>query len=245
MNTQNKCPLCGARKARRACPALQQEICAVCCGTKRLTEIRCPDDCGYLQSARHHPPATVRRRDEREVAFFAAALHGTTERQRAIVALVQSVILKHVPNAVPRVIDRDVAEAAAALASTFETASRGIIYEQQPASLPAQRLAADLRQQIEQTLHTSERPMDRDLAKALRVVETLAKHASQELEGEDTSLPRRLRSVPAADRRRGSSQSEGGTAYLDFLSRRFSSALRADGETREGGPESPRLIIPG
>src|SRR5512144_1496237 len=139
-----RCPLCGARKARRACPALQQEICAVCCGTKRLTEIRCPADCGYLQSARHHPPAMVRRRDE---------------RQRAILALVQSVILQHIPNAVPRVVDHDVAEAAAALASSFETAARGIIYEQQPASLPAQRLAADLRQHIEQALHTSERPM--------------------------------------------------------------------------------------
>ncbi len=230
MNTQNKCPLCGARKARRACPALQQEICAVCCGTKRLTEIRCPDDCGYLQSARHHPPATVRRRDEREVAFFAAALHGTTERQRAIVALVQSVILKHVPNAVPRVIDRDVAEAAAALASTFETASRGIIYEQRPASLPAQRLAADLRQQIEQTLHTSERPMDRDLAKALRVVETLAKHASHELAG------------GGAEGRGAEPADAGETAYLDFLSRRFSSALRA---TSEPASDKGGLIIPG
>lgn len=225
-----RCPLCGARKARRACPALQQEICAVCCGTKRLTEIRCPADCGYLQSARHHPPAMVRRRDEREIAFFAAALHGTTERQRAIVALVQSVILQHVPNAVPRVVDHDVAEAAAALASSFETAARGIIYEQQPASLPAQRLAADLRQQIEQALHTSERPMDRDVANALRVVETLAKHATHELAGGG-----------------GEPVDDGETAYLAFLSRRFSQALQKDQESRSerGGPEEPRLIIPG
>jgi hypothetical protein len=226
-----RCPLCDARKARRACPALQQEICAVCCGTKRLTEIRCPADCGYLQSARHHPPATVRRRDEREITFFAAALHGTTERQRAIVALVQSVILQHVPNAVPRVLDRDVADAAAALASTFETAARGIIYEQQAASLPAQRLAADLRQQIEQALHTSERPLDRDVASALRVVETLAKHAGHELG--DVSA------TEGAD--------AGGAAYLEFLSRRFSQALN---KAQESGPEDrgrdrPRLIVPG
>ena len=38
-------------------------------------------------------------------------------------------------------IDDDVAEAAAALAATFETASRGVIYEHRPASLPAERLA--------------------------------------------------------------------------------------------------------
>lgn len=235
-----KCPLCGVRKARRACPALQQEICAVCCGTKRQTEIRCPADCGYLQSARHHPAATIRRRDEREIAFFAAALSGTTERQRAIVALVQSAILQHVPTAVPRVLDRDVAEAAAALASTFETAARGIIYEQQPASLPAQRLASDLRQQIERALHTSERPLDRDVAKALRVVETLARQAGHELADGGSQTPSRdvaIDTAPDAFK----------SAYLDFLARRFSDALRADAEQSgpQEGPASPRLIIPG
>ena len=46
------CPLCGKRNARRACPALGHLICAVCCGTKRLTEIACPSDCGYLATAR-------------------------------------------------------------------------------------------------------------------------------------------------------------------------------------------------
>ena len=52
------CPLCGARKARRACPGVGRDICAVCCGTKRLVEIRCPATCGYLQSARVHPAAS-------------------------------------------------------------------------------------------------------------------------------------------------------------------------------------------
>ena len=42
-------------------------------------------------------------------------------------------------------IDDDVADAAAALAATFETASRGVIYEHRPASLPAERLAAALK----------------------------------------------------------------------------------------------------
>ena len=43
------CPLCGERKAKRACPALNRHICAVCCGTKRLVEINCPADCVYLR----------------------------------------------------------------------------------------------------------------------------------------------------------------------------------------------------
>jgi len=211
------CPLCGARKARRACPALQQEICAVCCGTKRLIEIKCPPACGYLQSARSHPPAALRRRDERELTFFASVLHGTTDKQRAIFAFVQTVIARHATAAVPKLLDKDVADATGALAASFETASRGIIYDQQPTSLPAQRLAADLRPQIEHTLHPSERPVDRDLAVALRRTETMATHAVTELDG-------------------------GATAYLQFLERKM--GKQDDG--RERPAEQPsNLIIPG
>jgi hypothetical protein len=213
--TSTTCPLCGARKARRACPAVQRDICAVCCGTKRLTEIACPSTCGYLQIARQHPPVAVRRRDQRELMFFASGLRGTSERQRTIFAFLQTAILKHAARAVPQIHDRDVAEAAGALAGTFETAAKGIIYEQQPASLPAQRLASDVRQQIEQTLHASERPLDRDLATALRRTEMLAMQAATQLEG-------------------------GETAYLEFLNRRLS--RHDEPEPENSGPS---LIIPG
>jgi class 3 adenylate cyclase len=40
--------------------------------------------------------------------------------------------------------DDDVADAAGALAATFETAARGVIYEHAPESLVARRLADDL-----------------------------------------------------------------------------------------------------
>lgn len=211
------CPLCRARKARRACPALQQEICAVCCGTKRLTEIACPPTCGYLQSARSHPAAAVRRRDQRELMFFASVLAGTTEKQRAIFAFLQTVISRHASTAMPRLLDKDVADAAGALAASFETAARGIIYDRQPTSLPAQRLAADLRKQIEETLHPSERPVDRDLAAALRRTETMAARSAAELDG-------------------------GTTAYLQFLERKIS---KGDEKREETRPEPSNLIIPG
>lgn len=189
----------------------------MCCGTKRLTEIRCPPTCGYLQSARSHPAAAVRRRDERELRFFASVLQGTTEKQRAIFALLQTVIARHASSAIPKLVDKDVVDAAGALAASFETASRGIIYEQQPTSLPGQRLAADLRQQIEQALHASERPVDHDLAVALRRTETMATEAASELD-------------------------DGPTAYLQFLERKIGKGE----EKREEKPEqSSNLIIPG
>src|SRR5262245_27935296 len=64
--TAVRCPLCGERRARRACPALGKLICAVCCGTKRLVEIRCPSDCSYLASAREHPAAVVVRQQQHD-----------------------------------------------------------------------------------------------------------------------------------------------------------------------------------
>lgn len=69
-----KCPLCSSRKGKRRCPALGQEICAVCCGEKRRIEIDCPESCAWLEQgqrhelarswedyARHQAPAKTRR----------------------------------------------------------------------------------------------------------------------------------------------------------------------------------------
>src|SRR5215470_8411305 len=64
------CPLCGVRRARRGCPALDKQICAVCCGTKRLVQIHCPSDCTWLASAREHPPAVVVRRHQRDLGVL-------------------------------------------------------------------------------------------------------------------------------------------------------------------------------
>lgn len=175
----------------------------MCCGTKRRVEIRCPESCGYLQSARTHPPVAAKRREERELLLVAAALQRTTQQQRAIFAFLQTAIAAHAKSAVPALLDRDVAEACAALASTFETAARGIIYEQQATGLPAQRLLTGLRQQIEQALHPSQRPVDRDLAIALRATETMASRAPMELAAGDRSylelIERKIASAPDGD----------------------------------------------
>ena len=74
------CPVCGQRKARRECPALRQTICTVCCATKRLVEINCPSECPHLASAREHPAAAVRRRQERDVAVLMLWRWGRRDR---------------------------------------------------------------------------------------------------------------------------------------------------------------------
>lgn len=52
------CVLCGTRRARRACPGVQGDICAQCCGTEREVTIDCPLDCAYLREARVHEKLT-------------------------------------------------------------------------------------------------------------------------------------------------------------------------------------------
>ena len=101
-----------------------------------------PSTCAYLAAAREHPAAVVRRRQERDVARLLPTIRHLTERQYQLFFLFQSVIARHRPEGLARLVDADVAEAAAAVAATLETAARGVIYEHTPQSHPAQSLAS-------------------------------------------------------------------------------------------------------
>ena len=85
-----RCPLCQSRPAKRRCPGVGQTICAVCCGTKRLVEIRCPSDCGYLAASRQNPPAVERRQHEQDVLLMMPAVAELTDRQSRFFFLFQS-----------------------------------------------------------------------------------------------------------------------------------------------------------
>ncbi len=172
------CSLCNSRPARRGCPALDTTICAVCCGTKRLVEIRCPDDCVYLASARRHPAAVVQRQHELDVALLLPAMSGLSDRQSRFFFLFQSLALRHPADALRPLLDADVADAAAAAASSLETAARGLIYDQQPASITAQELTAAFRRAFDEIAAGTggpKTPLERDAAKALRGVEEAAR----------------------------------------------------------------------
>ena len=172
------CPLCRSRQARRQCPALGQSICPVCCGTKRLVEIACPPDCGYLASARRHPPAQLQRERDRDVSLLWPAISALSERQSRFFFLFQSLAARLPGDPLRPLRDEDVAAAAAALAGTLESAARGVIYEQQPESLPARQLVASMRAAFDQLvaeLQGPRTPLERDAAKALRSVEEAAR----------------------------------------------------------------------
>lgn len=212
------CPLCGQRTARRACPAVGHQICAVCCGTKRLTLINCPSDCGYLASAREHPAAAVVRKRQRDVGLVVHAMRDLSQRQARLFLAVSRFIARYQAPELQPLLDADVGEAAAALAVTFETSARGVIYEHRPASLPAERLAAALKPLLAEAGQGGGSAFERDAAVVLRRVEEAVGGAR--LLEPDTQRP-----------------------YLELLGRVVKKGEGPD-EAPDAGAEGPRLILP-
>jgi hypothetical protein len=177
------CPLCRQRKARRGCPALGKQICAVCCGTKRLTEIACPADCPYLAAAREHPPAAAVRQQQYDVALLVRFVRDLNERQSQLLFLIVSFLVHYEAPELQPLVDEDVAQAVAALASTFETASRGVIYEHRAGSSSAERLVNGLKPLLDKAGQRGGTAFQRDTGVVLRRIETAAGEAKQEHAG--------------------------------------------------------------
>jgi hypothetical protein len=213
------CPVCRQRKPRRECPALHQTICSICCGTKRLTEIACPDGCVHLAAAREHPAAAVKRQQERDVAILMPAIRHLTERQQQLFFLFHTVIVRHTPDGLTRLLDDDVADAAAAVAATLETAGRGVIYEHPASSLPAQKLATELKAMLEQMREQGAIVYDGEAAITLRSIEAGARDTRKAAPG------------------------GAGTDYLELM-HRLLQANRAAARNAEPPPPASGLILP-
>jgi hypothetical protein len=214
-------PLCGNRRARRGCPALGKQICAICCGTKRLVEIDCPPDCPWLASAREHPAAAVLRQQQHDVAMLVQFVRDFSERQSRLFFLISTFLVGYQPSELQPLIDDDVAEGMAALAATFETASRGVIYDHRPASLSAERMIAELKPMLLDAGRGAGSAFERDAAVVLRRV--------------DESV-RGVRGTDADNRR----------AFLDLLGRVIKEPSGHDSSKGDAAhaPAPSRLIVP-
>jgi hypothetical protein len=216
------CPLCGNRRARRGCPALGKQICTICCGTKRQVQIQCPPDCAWLASAREHPPAALVRRQQHDVAMLVQFMRDFSERQSQLFFLISTFLVSYQPPELQPLIDDDVAEGMMALAATFETASRGVIYEHRPATLAAERLIAALKPALAEAGRGLGSAFERDAAVVLRRVE----EAVRDVHGQSRENRR---------------------AFLDLLGRVIKDppSAEAAGEEEAGSvPAASRLILP-
>jgi len=213
------CPLCGRRKARRYCPALGKQICAICCGTKRGVEIACPPDCVYLASAREHPPATVVRRQQHDLASVVHWMRDLNDAQARLFLVLATFLARYAPGELQMPIDADVVDACGALAATLETAARGVIYEHRPATLAGERLVSVLKPLLDEAAQGRRTAVfERDAAVVLRRVEEAAREAA---------------AAEPSDRR----------SFLDLLGR---IAQKPEGEAAADPPpaEPSRLILP-
>lgn len=232
------CPLCGIRRARRSCPAAGQQICAVCCGTKRLVQIQCPADCTYLASAREHPAAAVVRQQQRDVSFVAQAIRDFSDRQSELFFLIATTLIgpagrREAPSSlvsadgaghlrpalIDSLVDDDVADAMAAMAGTFETAARGVIYDHRPASLAAERLVGLLKPIVAEAGRGLGSPFERDAAAVMRRIADATRDAR------------------AADQ-------ENRRAFLDLIARVLTRPGGPDAAGEQAPAEPSRLIVP-
>jgi hypothetical protein len=159
----------------------------------------------------------VRKQQEQDVATILPALQRLTERQHQLFFLFHALIARHQPEGLARLVDADIAEAAAAAAATLETAARGVIYEHTPPSLPAQRLAVELRTMMGEMREAGATVYDREAAIVLRAIEAGA---------------------------RGTGGHP--TAYLELMGRllQVNRAARQPGAAAAGQPAASPLIIP-
>jgi hypothetical protein len=211
------CPLCGTRRARRGCPALDKQICAVCCGTKRLIQISCPADCAWLASAREHPPATIVRQQQRDVGLLGRSMRDLSPRQSQLFFLIATFLAGYETLEFQAPIDDDVAEAMGSLAATFETASRGLIYDHRPASVLAERLTTALKPVLAEAGQGTGSAFERDAAVVLRRIEEEA---------------RGVRALDQTNRQ----------AFLELLRRLIPKT--PEGNTAQDARNRSRLIVP-
>jgi len=142
-----------------------------------------------------------------------------SDRQSQLFVMIATFLVRTAADAasLQTVIDDDVAEAMRSLASTYETAVRGVIYEHRPSSLPAQRLVSGLKPLLDEAGRSGGTAFERDAAVVMRRLE----HAVDEVRGADPARRRIL---------------------LEMLERVFSKA--AQREAAEAPAEASRLIVP-
>lgn len=121
------CKRCGQRRAKRACPALHGDICAICCGSEREVSISCPLECEYLREAHlREKPLHVETKD---------AAHKDIEVSEKFVAEHEELLLFAIYSLLnsslrtPGAVDTDALEALDAVIKTYRTAESGLIYE--------------------------------------------------------------------------------------------------------------------
>ena len=136
------CPICEKRKPARFCPAKDESICAVCCGTEREVSIDCPADCPHLLAAHRYEDEHPRRLPADTPLLEEKVPSDAIHMNQQLMAALAFTVAKFCA-AQREATDRDVLAALQATAETYRTLRSGIYYEKPPdAPLPRELYAA-------------------------------------------------------------------------------------------------------
>jgi len=179
------CKRCGQRRARRACPALQADICTICCGTEREVSISCPLECEYLREA--HLREKSLPVDPDDLANQDIDVSEEFIRQHEELLLFSIYSLLQAALRTPGAVDTDALEALDALIKTYRTAESGLIYESRADNMVAaavQRAFSDSLADYEKTRSEREGNLmplrDKDI---LAILVFLSRFGRQNLNG--------------------------------------------------------------
>ncbi len=153
------CPICNKRRAERYCPAKDEKICAIDCGTEREVTIDCPVDCAHLIAAHRWEQSHPKPLAESEIPFpdvsFPPDLVRT--RQETLSGLGYTVARYAADQR--SLTDSDVFAAVRSMAETRRTLLSGIYYEKLPEIPVAAGLYSALAKFIEEEKkHAAEHP---------------------------------------------------------------------------------------
>jgi len=126
----------------------------------------------------------VRKQQEQDMAVLVPGMTGLSDGQQRLFFLSLTLIHRFRGEGLEAARDVDVADAAASLASTYETESKGLIYEHRAGSLPAQRMASELRTTFDELGRERPSAFIRDAAAVLRRLEQLARGAEKTAPGD-------------------------------------------------------------
>lgn len=185
-----KCLLCRTRKGKRHCPAKNAQICAQCCGEKRVVEIHCPADCPYLAEGQSFQ--AMRKlgavMDSIEEPHLRERFYFATSHLGRLLDFIEEEIVQYCKN-LRSIQDADIEEAITVVADTYNTESKGIIYEHTTSNPLAQGLSKQIYQRLE-TLRSEVsqqgKPLQvKEIQLSLEALQTLARfHLNQSTERE-------------------------------------------------------------
>ncbi len=159
--------------------------------------------------------------------MLSPALAGLSEPRQQLMLFAVTLIDRFKGEGLDAANDADAAAAVAALAGTYETQSKGLIYEQRPDSIPAARMAEGIRELFDQLGRGRPSSFAADAAAVLRQLEDRISTVRQATAGTSRAF---LALAERMARRLGRPGAAGGTAE------------GAKGQAGQGG--APSIIIP-